>query len=181
MVTSNSLLSAVDEENSPRVLVQPGLSYIHSRVGYYQSYPTNEISVFEGYLGITKDLRNWLTVGLSSHLTRFKGQQLGTEAVGLRSFARWHFLSRKRFSTYLEAGFGIAVTEAEFPPGGTQFNFTEVGGIGLTHRITEDVNLLIGIRHYHLSNGDLIGGNKRNPGFDGNGLYIGYQFKLGRE
>ncbi|KPL19068.1 MAG: hypothetical protein AMJ92_05085 [candidate division Zixibacteria bacterium SM23_81] len=73
------------------------------------------------------------------------------------------------------------MTEDDFPPGGTQFNFTEVGGAGLTHRITEDVNLLIGIRHYHLSNSDLIEGNERNPPFDGNGLYIGYQFKLGKE
>lgn len=181
MVTSNSLLAAADKKNTFKALVQPGSSYIHSRVGYYQSYPTNEISVFEGYLGIAKDVRNWLTVGVESHLTRFKGQQLGTEAFGLRSFARWHLINRRRFSTYLEAGFGIAATEDEFPPGGTQFNFTEVGGVGLNHRITEDVNVLVGIRHYHLSNGDLIEGAERNPGFDGNGLYIGYQFKLGKE
>ena len=133
MVTSHSLLSADDEKKILTALIQPGSSYIHSRVGYYQSYPTNEISVFEGYLGITKDVRNWLTVGVESHLTRFKGHQLGTEAFGLRSFARWHFLTRRRFSTYLEAGFGVSVTEDEFPPGGTQFNFTEVAGVGLTH------------------------------------------------
>ncbi|KPL19069.1 MAG: hypothetical protein AMJ92_05090 [candidate division Zixibacteria bacterium SM23_81] len=58
MVTSNSPLSAADEKRILTAFVQQGSRYFHSRVSYYQSYPTNEISVFEGYLGITKDVRN---------------------------------------------------------------------------------------------------------------------------
>lgn len=73
---------------------------------------------------------------------------------------------------FIDGGYGLLLTSADFPPGGTRWNFTTRYGSGISITVKPDLNIRAGVRHIHISNGKGIG-HPRNPAYDGNGAYVG--------
>jgi Lipid A 3-O-deacylase (PagL) len=90
--------------------------------------------------------------------------------------ARWHLLTEPSASLFFESGVGLVYFGSAFPPSGTNLNFTPMYGLGSLIRVRDGVDLRLGVRHQHFSNAGVLGGG--NPGFDSNGVSIGFQFRL---
>ena len=84
---------------------------------------------------------------------------------------------------FFEYGAGCAHSISRFPltgtgwkadtaRTGTRFNFTTKYSLGAEFQLCKSVLLQLGVRHFHLSNGN-IKGIQRNPSYDGNGLFAG--------
>ena len=93
-------------------------------------------------------------------------------AAGLNGMLRWHLLTRERFSLYIDGGGGILYADDQIPRGGTHFNYAARTGVGGTIELADDVHLMLGVRYFHLSNGD-IHGRRRNPSIDAIETYVG--------
>ena len=92
--------------------------------------------------------------------------------VGINVLAKYHFVNVGRFSLYGDVLGGCFWTSADFPTGGTEFNFTYAGGPGLSYKIRDGLYLDGGLRFQHVSN-FFIEGRDRNPIFNSFGGYIG--------
>ena len=95
-----------------------------------------------------------------------------TDAVGGNVIIRWHFLTRDRYSLYLDFGGGMLDARDEIPAGGTEINFDARAGLGGTIRLLNDLHLMGGVRYFHLSNGN-IHGLDENPSIDAIEGYMG--------
>lgn len=71
---------------------------------------------------------------------------------------------------FVEGAFGAVYTSEDFPPDGTKWNYTQRYGVGLDVRVSEQIELALGYRHMHLSNGKGLG--PQNPSYDGDGLVL---------
>jgi len=126
--------------------------------------------------------RDWLSfwVDAEGMLFNYTGQFSDESLVlglAVTPKLRWHPLAYGPVTGYVDVGLGLAVTSTSFPTvgnnaKGTFINFTPQLALGITWRINETYLLNVGYRAYHLSNADIIGKN-RNPGYDGNGYFIG--------
>ncbi len=177
--------------------IRPGSWFIHSSAGYYRGYQSagrkiSDAKIVEGTIGFGYYFRKWLAAGIDFHATGFIGfirfpatsshpmgieQDVRTVAIGGGPFVRWHLISYRRWSLYLEQGAGIIFIKSEFPPGGTKINFTPTYGLGMSLKLFPHIYFMVSIRHYHLSNG-AIDGAVRNPGFDANGFYLDSHFQF---
>ena len=108
--------------------------------------------------------------------------QMGQEAGGL-NFAilfRWHFLTRKKWTMFMDAGGGVLLTTEKVPDrvitpgnidtGGSRFNFTPQAGMGFTFDIGNNRRFITGLRWYHISNANTF---ERNSGRDHIYLHFG--------
>jgi len=83
---------------------------------------------------------------------------------------RWHFIRKRTWSIYGDAGAGLLITVNDVPVDGSGFNFTPQAGLGATFAITEDIRLMAGVRWHHVSNAALY---DNNPGLDSVIGYVG--------
>ena len=118
-----------------------------------------------------------LTQGHRTELGRRGETQLSAQVVGaaLSAFIRLDVITYRNNSVFIDGGFGLLLTAKEFPPGGTVWNFISRYGAGLSINLESQVNLMLGVRHIHISNGKGVG-HPRNPAYDGNGLYMGVTY-----
>jgi opacity protein-like surface antigen len=79
-------------------------------------------------------------------------------------------------SLFADLGFGVFDATRRVPQNGTYFNFTFHTGIGLERPLSDKVDLIAGIRYFHLSNAR-IDGASHNPSLNGPEVYIGLLFK----
>lgn len=79
-------------------------------------------------------------------------------------------------SLFADIGFGIFDASKRIPNNGTYFNFTFHSGVGLDHPLSDHVDLIAGIRYFHLSNAR-IDGPSHNPSLNGPEGYIGLMFR----
>ncbi len=100
-------------------------------------------------------------------------QDQSTYAGGIALMGRHHLLSWDKWSLFADVGFGVFEASDAVPAGGTHFNFTFRTGLGVAYRIDEGVNLIGGVRYFHLSNARIDGGRGRNPSINGFEPYIG--------
>ena len=63
---------------------------------------------------------------------------------------------------------------------GTYWNGTTKYGIGTSIHLKNNMDLLFGARHLHISNGNTKGA-ERNPSHDSNGLFVGLSWNLKKE
>ena len=152
------------------------LWYAESRGAYFQSYHEDHTDVFQGSLGLGRFFRPWFSMGMDISATAFRDPRLHIGGVGGGLFFRWHFLRRQRWDLFYEQAIGLIFTSDEFPPGGTSVNFSPAYGIGVRHQILDRAMLVLSLRHFHVSNGGIFGDT--NPGFDSNGIYVGYDFSF---
>ena len=88
----------------------------------------------------------------------------GIVPVGMK----WNFVTRHRIAPYAEVNGGGLVTNNDVPPGGSMFNFTASGSVGV-HVLRGRFNWSAEARFYHVSNGGLAA----NPSFNTVGLSVG--------
>lgn len=98
--------------------------------------------------------------------------QRGEDAAGVNFnlLLRYHFLTRDRWTVYMDGGAGILLTSADVPEDGSSFNFTPQAGIGFTMDIGSDNRLFAGVRWHHISNANTF---EANPGRDSVYVYAG--------
>ncbi len=171
------LFTEADSSDSSGML-RVGRRFMFSRAGWFLSYHESQTDIFEGSAGFGINLRTWLSVGAEFHLSRLRDERIATQGVGARPFLRWTFVNSSAFAIYFEQGLGMIFLTDNFPPGGTQVNFTPVYGLGGSIAVGPAAAAVFSLRHYHISNGKLIAGENRNPGFDSNGFYLGYRIDL---
>jgi hypothetical protein len=108
-----------------------------------------------------------------------------TWGVGLRPVARFYPVHTDHVRVYFESGAGLVYFVDQFPKPstsdprlGTNLNGSPKYGLGGEIRLGDDILLLLGIRHVHVSNGN-TSGVERNPSHDSNGFYIGFTYAPG--
>lgn len=156
--------------------------------GRYEPVDTDrDISLDDARVGIGYYFLDGLAVVGEAHVSRFDGSrhidstgealEAATSGVGAALIVRWHLLRQKRWSSYLDLGWGLLVTDEDFPPGGTSLNGTSQYGLGLTWRADDRIHIVAGARQLHVSNGK--GLVDENPSFDSLGGYLGTAILLG--
>jgi hypothetical protein len=155
--------------------------------GFCSGYKSPYTGVFQNDLGLMYAIRKWMTVGLGWTTFHFKDQTNNTWCFGIRPFARWYPYSNKKFRFFFEYGAGVSYSLKRFPLAGTgweadtartgtKFNLTSKYSIGAELYLNKRFSLQSGIRHFHLSNGNLAG-IQRNPSHDSNGFFVGVIYK----
>ena len=93
--------------------------------------------------------------------------------LNLALLMRWHFIRKRDWSTFVDAGAGVMGTTSDVPSRGASFNFTPQAGAGVSIQLKEQRRLLLGLRWHHISHADLFGAN---PGRDSIMGYVGINF-----
>ncbi len=155
----------------------------YQEAGYSFGYKFPYTRVLQNEIGVLCDLRKWLSAGFGWNGFYFKDKINSTCGFGFRPFARWYPLVTQKTKLFFEYGAGVAYSIEKFPLTGTgwkadtarvgtRFNFTTKYGIGAEIKLSPTLTLQTGIRHFHVSNGNITG-IKRNPSHDSNGLFAG--------
>jgi len=163
-------------------------SALADRISYYDEagvswgYKIPYTTLYQDNAGLMYMLRKWMAIGLeiSSYFPRDDFNS--TAGVGVRPFARFYPVSGDRFKIYFESGAGIIYFFNNFPEAtyadsrtGTLWNGTSKYGIGFEIRVGGSTEIVTGVRHIHVSNGN-IAGVLRNPSHDSNGIFVGIDF-----
>jgi lipid A 3-O-deacylase PagL len=89
---------------------------------------------------------------------------------------RHHVYKVGQNSLFADVGFGLFDATRRVPENGTYFNFTFHTGIGFNRPLSDKVDLIAGVRYFHLSNAR-IDGASHNPSLNGPEVYIGLMFR----
>jgi hypothetical protein len=101
----------------------------------------------------------------------------GNAAAGQGSLGFRHYVYHVGdTSLFADVGFGLFDASRRVPPRGTNFDFTFHTGIGLDHPLGNHVDLIAGLRYFHLSNARIAGAS-HNPSLNGPEAYIGLMFR----
>lgn len=149
--------------------------YFTSRAEWYQSTHEDDTDVWSGRLGGGAYARRWLSVGGELHATGVRDSRIRTVGSGGLVLARFHFIQTKPVSVFFEQGIGMILFKQAFPPGGSKANFTPVYGLGVLLHFYDEVYSYVGVRHLHISNAGQFG--EGNPGFDSNGISLGFELR----
>ena len=169
-------------------------SSFQKRVSFYQEagaafgYKSPFSNSFQNDAGIMYAIRKWMALGLTINILYFNDDINNTWAFGFRPFIRWYPYQRNKIKLFFEYGAGCAYSISRFPltgtgwkadtaRTGTRFNFTTKYSAGAEFQLCKSVLLQLGVRHFHLSNGN-IKGIQRNPSYDGNGLFAGLIYAI---
>lgn len=132
---------------------------------------TNLLSL--GFKG-GKQIRKYLTIGLSGHLQGMITEGELVPGIGGRVWFAWHILNKEKIKISYDSGVGPNYFTTQFPTGGTRFNFSSVYGLEFEFKIGEKW-LAIRATNIHISNAD-IKGRDRNPALDAIGVRISYTY-----
>ena len=152
-------------------------------VGYKSPYTT----VLQNNIGLLYSVRKWMSLGLAWNTFHFKDKINNTWSWGIRPFVRWYPYQNKRIRLFFEYGAGLSYSLSRFPltgtgwetdtaRTGTRFNFTSIYSMGAEYRSGNRLSFQAGVRHFHLSNGNLAG-IQRNPSHDSNGFFVGLIYR----
>lgn len=111
---------------------------------------------------------------LNAEFTGLEATQDGPNVLagGGDLLLRNHMIRGKGWSLFSDVGLGLMEANHRLPEGGTHFNFTTQAGLGLTFQLSERVDLLSGVRYFHLSNARMQG-PARNPSINAIEEYVG--------
>jgi hypothetical protein len=151
--------------------------------GYGVGYKPPYTNVLQNDIGILYGVRKWMSLGISLNFSHFKDQVNDTWTAGMMPFARWYLYKSKPLNLFFQYGAGISYSFAKFPltgtgweadtaRTGTRFNFLSRYGAGIEVHLKKRFSFETGIRHFHLSNGN-IKGIQRNPSHDSNMFFAG--------
>jgi hypothetical protein len=151
--------------------------------GYGLGYKPPYTNVLQNDIGILYGVRKWISIGVCLTFSHFKDQVNNTWTAGMMPFARWYLYKSKPLNVFFQYGAGISYSFEKFPltgtgweadtaRTGTQFNFLSKYGVGIEVHLQKRFSFETGIRHFHLSNGN-IKGIQRNPSHDSNLFFAG--------
>ena len=155
--------------------------------GYGFAYKPPYTNAFQNDFGLMWDVRKWMSLGVGCNLSHFTDKINDTWTVGVMPIARWYLYKTKTVNLYFQYGAGISYSFNRFPltgtgweadtaRTGTQFNFLSKYGTGVELHLKSHFSFELGIRHFHLSNGNMEG-IQRNPSHDSNSFFIGLIYK----
>jgi hypothetical protein len=163
------------------------LLYQESGLGF--GYKPPYTRTFQSNIGFMYRQRKRISLGFELNSFHFSDGINNTWSFGMRPFARWYFVDHKRIKLFFEYGAGVTFGLERFPltgtdlkwdtaRTGTKFNFSTKYGVGGEYIIAKRLHIQAGLRHFHISNGN-IRGIARNPSHDSNGFFVGllYPFK----
>jgi hypothetical protein len=151
-------------------------------VDAYASYAAgldNQDDVTNANLGFGYYVINNLSLGLegSGYSERVSGH--GQWGYGVTAELRHHLLRFDKTTIFASAAFGPVESTGRIPqPRGTDFNYITRVGIGSTYRLRDNLDLLLGVRYFHLSNARLDG-PERNPSINGIEGFAGLMWSWG--
>lgn len=149
--------------------------HVHGGFGMEFDDTDNQLYLLGG--GVTYFMVRDLALVLETNVLYV--DQFGSDAVAwnFNLLARWHFYSRERWSLYVDGGAGTLVATDEVPGrtlheplGGSNFNFTPQGGVGVSYEVATNTRMLAGVRWHHISNARTY---ENNPGRDSFLVYAG--------
>jgi hypothetical protein len=151
--------------------------------GYGFGYKPPYTSVLQNDIGVSYRIRKWMSLGVALNFSHFTDQVNNTWTVGMMPFARWYLYRSKPINFFFQYGAGVSYSFEKFPltgtgweadtaRTGTQFNFLSKYGIGIEVHLRKKLSFETGLRHFHLSNGN-IKGIQRNPSHDSNMFFVG--------
>lgn len=153
-------------------------------LGYSRGYKYPETNLFQNNVGVNYQVRKYLSIGAEFSWYRPFDDFNGTDGFGLRPFARFFFLSGSRLKLYFESGGGIIGFLDEFPKPtdrdgrlGTFINGTTKYGLGGEIAVSDEISVILGVQHVHVSNGNTLGA-ERNPSHDSNGGFLGIAYSF---
>jgi Lipid A 3-O-deacylase (PagL) len=160
---------------------------VYQEAGFGFGYKSPYTSVFQNDIGLIYGVREWMSLGLVWNIFHFKDKTNNTWSFGIRPFVRWYPYKSKKTNLFFEYGAGLSYSLTRFPltgtgwdadtaRTGTRFNLTSMYGIGCEFRFSKRFSFQSGVRHFHLSNGNLAG-IQRNPSHDDNGFFIGFIYQ----
>ena len=183
---SSTTPAADSSEPSERVLV--GLSPATPRSGLPYATQGSVACWFEFGAGTNFD-EGWMVLGgvgvewypVDGFALGFRIDGVGIElndtpttgGGGGALLLRWHVYRAETWSVYLDGGCGLVYFAQDVPAGASRLDFTPQIGAGVTCSVATDVRLMMGLRWYHLSNGQT---NSTNPGVDMLEAYVGVTF-----
>jgi opacity protein-like surface antigen len=156
--------------------------------GYGFGYKPPYTNVFQNDIGLMYHVRQWMATGLSLNSFHFGDDVNNTWTTGVMPFVRWYLHQSKTTKLFFQYGAGVSYSLKRFPltgtgweadtgRTGTRFNFLSRYGAGMEIQFTKQLCLQYGVRHFHLSNGN-IQGIKRNPSHDSNAFFAGFTYRL---
>jgi len=156
--------------------------------GYGFGYKPPYTNVFQNDIGIMYNVRQWMTTGLGLNSFYFGDHVNNTWTTGIMPFVRWYLYQSNTTKLFFQYGAGISYSMKRFPSTGTgweadtgrtgtKFNFLAKYGVGMEIQFKKQLSLQYGVRHFHLSNGN-IAGIKRNPSHDSNAFFAGFIYRL---
>jgi lipid A 3-O-deacylase len=128
--------------------------------------------VFAG-AGLSKFLFDGHSINLELNSIYFSQPDEDALGLNLALLMRWHFLRKTNWSLFVDGGAGVMGTTSDVPSTGASFNFTPQAGAGVSIKLKEQRQLMLGLRWHHISHADLFGAN---PGRDSLMGYVGIQF-----
>jgi hypothetical protein len=147
--------------------------YVNVAVGTYPSYRDSDALILDARIGGGFYVAPWFALGLEASVANLRDGPVNTAGFSGFAYMRWRVPAGESLALVLDYGFGRSRSLAPFPSGGTVGNFTPIYGLGLITNTSGSQALCAGSRHFHLSNGTSVD----NPGFNSNGLFVGYEFR----
>jgi hypothetical protein len=148
----------------------------------YASYAAgldNRDDITNANVGFGYYVINNLSLGAeaSGYSERVSGH--GQWGYGVTAELRHHLLRFDRSTLFASAAFGPVESTGRIPqPRGTDFNYITRVGVGATYRLRDNLDLLLGVRYFHLSNARLDGA-ERNPSINGIEGFAGLMWSWG--
>lgn len=156
----------------------------YAQAGAAAGYKSPYTSVFTEEVGLLWHPRPWLALGAELAAYQLRDAFNGTAGLAVRPMIRWYPVHTGPFRLFLESGGGLLLTADEFPAAsdadarvGLRLNGATRYGVGAEVQLGSGWHLVGGVRHLHVSNGN-VRGEARNPSHDSNGVFLGAGWRL---
>ena len=165
--------------------------FVYCEGGYGFGYKNPYTTVLNNDMSVLYETRKWMSLGIEWNSFHFNDKLNKTWTLGIMPFARWFLYKSKNINLFFHYGAGISYSFAKFPLSGTgwendtartgtKFNFLSKYGSGIGFHLKNKLSIELGIRHFHLSNGN-IKGIQRNPSHDSNGFFLGITYEINKK
>ena len=160
--------------------------YLESGTMWSYEYPFTLIP--ETNLGFNFKVVKWLSYGADVGVYHPRDEfNQSTGLSMLRVFNRFYFRDTDKFRLWFESGVGVVYFTKIFPVAtdreprfGTNWNGVVKYGLAAEYNINPSLAVLLGVRHLHFSNADVMG-RERNPSSDSHGIFIGVTYNPRRD
>jgi Lipid A 3-O-deacylase (PagL). len=154
--------------------------------GYGLGYKPPYTNVLQNDIGVLYRVRRWMSLGVALNFSHFTDKVNNTWTIGMMPFARWYLYRSNPINLFFQYGAGVSYSFDRFPltgtgweadtaRTGTHFNFLSKYGVGVEVHLGKKFSFETGLRHFHLSNGN-IKGIQRNPSHDSNMFFVGFVY-----
>lgn len=160
--------------------------YLESGTMWSYDYPFTLIP--ETNLGFNYKVLKWLSYGADAGVYHPRDEfNQSTGLSMLRVFNRFYFRDSDKFRLWFESGVGVVYFTKIFPVAndreerfGTNWNGVVKYGLAAEYNINPSLSVLLGVRHLHFSNADILG-RVRNPSSDSHGIFLGVNYNPRRD